>query len=269
MEKKINISKMDCEERFGFASAGMFAAGKFSSFIPGVIFTAIFYAVLFLLRIILLENSFIEMFFPGGAEERTWIPAITVFMAAWCWSMLLMKRSKLRVQYKVLKAVPEKASVPELEEFLDSEVESVNDFAASAVLKKYLQLREQQTPENEKLELLDNTIADLEKSAEVSFIPVSGLIWAIPVLGFIGTVLGLARAVANFGSLLEPGTGGSSFAELLPQVTGGLATAFETTLIALALALILQLFSCSQSYAEAGFFARLKQKITDLESAGQ
>ena len=83
MKKIFNISKMDCEERFGFASAGMLAAGRFSSFIPGVIFTAIFYAVLFLLRIIRVNNSFIEMFFPGGAAERTWIPAITVFMAMW------------------------------------------------------------------------------------------------------------------------------------------------------------------------------------------
>ena len=112
MEKKFNISKMDCEERWGFASAGMFAAGKFSTLIPGVIFTAIFYAVLFLLRIVKVNNPFVEMFFPGGAAERTWMPAITVFMAMWCWSMLLIKRSKLKMQYKVLNAVPEKAAAP-------------------------------------------------------------------------------------------------------------------------------------------------------------
>ena len=92
MEKKINISKMDCEERFGFASAGMFAAGKFSSFIPGVIFTAIFYAVLFLLRIILLENSFIEMFFPGGAEDSLWRSSFTpvAFGSVWLAALSLL-----------------------------------------------------------------------------------------------------------------------------------------------------------------------------------
>ena len=57
------------------------------------------------------------------------------------------------------------------------------------------------------------------------------LIWAIPMLGFLGTVIGLTLAIANLDiQALEA----SSL-----QVVGGLAVAFDTTALALALALLL------------------------------
>ena len=57
------------------------------------------------------------------------------------------------------------------------------------------------------------------------------LIWAIPMLGFLGTVIGLTLAIANLNiQALEA----SSL-----QVVGGLAVAFDTTALALALAMLL------------------------------
>ena len=92
MDKKFDVMKMDCEERCGFVSGGMTSVGKFSSMIPGVIFTAIIYGLLSLLKIALPENEMIRMFFPYGEADRTFIPLITVFFAMWCWSMLWMKK---------------------------------------------------------------------------------------------------------------------------------------------------------------------------------
>ena len=80
------------------------------------------------------------------------------------------------------------------------------------------------------------------------------------MLGFIGTVLGLAKAVNKFGALATSGDG-ASFNAVLPQVTGGLATAFETTLIALVLALILQLVSACRRQDEELFFGSLKSRL--------
>ena len=59
-------------------------------------------------------------------------------------------------------------------------------------------------------------------------------IWAIPILGFIGTVLGISDAVSSFGS--SEGGGMQDLDEIreqLGKVTGGLSTAFDTTLVSL------------------------------------
>lgn len=57
------------------------------------------------------------------------------------------------------------------------------------------------------------------------------IIWAIPIMGFLGTVLGITLAIAN----VTPDKLDTS----LPEVTGGLAVAFDTTAIALLFSLAL------------------------------
>ncbi|MBS0203635.1 MAG: MotA/TolQ/ExbB proton channel family protein [Planctomycetes bacterium] len=55
--------------------------------------------------------------------------------------------------------------------------------------------------------------------------------WAVPILGFLGTVIGITMAIAN----ITPDQLESS----LPEVTSGLAVAFDTTALSLALSMIL------------------------------
>ena len=76
---------------------------------------------------------------------------------------------------------------------------------------------------------------------ENSYTLTKGLIWAIPVLGFIGTVLGLSQSVGGFGNVVSSGADLETLKNALGGVTSGLGTAFETTLIALVAALIVQL----------------------------
>jgi len=57
------------------------------------------------------------------------------------------------------------------------------------------------------------------------------VVWAIPIMGFLGTVVGITMAIAN----LSP----EALEESLPQVTAGLGVAFDTTALALVLATIL------------------------------
>ena len=61
--------------------------------------------------------------------------------------------------------------------------------------------------------------------------------------GFIGTVIGLSDAVGGFGKVVSQGADIEELKTALGGVTGGLSVAFETTLIALVLALIVQLFA--------------------------
>ena len=63
------------------------------------------------------------------------------------------------------------------------------------------------------------------------------------MLGFIGTVIGLADAVGGFGNVVSQGASIEELKTALGGVTGGLSVAFETTLIALILALVVQLIA--------------------------
>ena len=67
--------------------------------------------------------------------------------------------------------------------------------------------------------------------AHGSYALVRIIVWAIPILGFLGTVVGITLAVAK----LSPEALESS----LPEVTSGLGVAFDTTALALALSMAL------------------------------
>lgn len=263
--KDINTCKLDCEERFGLNSAGAVAAGKFSSLVLGCVLTAVFYAVLSLCKLVWSDSVLLQMFFPGGEENRTLIPVVTVLCSMWTLAMLLIKKSKLKLQTLLFRAYqqqPQKnCTLQELYALYPEPGASMT----AVMLEKRLRLQKTMLSTADQLQIMENSFDDMEKELENNFMFISGLIWSIPVLGFIGTVLGLARAVSNFGAL----AGGDklSFEAVLPQVTGGLATAFETTLIALVMALILQLFSTLQQQSELALANRIKAAVSELGMA--
>jgi|YNPBryunderm2012_1023409.scaffolds.fasta_scaffold05741_2 biopolymer transport protein ExbB/TolQ len=66
---------------------------------------------------------------------------------------------------------------------------------------------------------------------EASYALLRVVVWAIPILGFLGTVLGLTMAIAK----LEP----EALEKSLPDVVAGLSVAFNTTAQALGLTMVL------------------------------
>ncbi len=68
---------------------------------------------------------------------------------------------------------------------------------------------------------------------ESSYSFIRFLVWATPILGFLGTVLGITEAIA--------GVSPEQLEKDLTNVTGGLATAFDTTGLALMLTMITML----------------------------
>lgn len=82
------------------------------------------------------------------------------------------------------------------------------------------------------------TQAELDASSvDAGYTLLRAFIWAIPILGFIGTVMGIGHAVAGLD--VAGGDGGQQLVEGLQTVTGGLAEAFDTTLLALVMAILL------------------------------
>lgn len=89
-------------------------------------------------------------------------------------------------------------------------------------------------------------------------------VWALPVLGLIGTVLGIALAVGNFGQLIG---GNVDDVEViknsLVHVTSGLSFAFTTTLLGLLGSLLLVLPSSSLQSREEKLVTRTESIITE------
>lgn len=67
----------------------------------------------------------------------------------------------------------------------------------------------------------------------LSYALIRVVIWAIPILGFLGTVMGITLAIGALGGSLE------ETASTLPQMIAGLSVAFDTTALALGLSIIL------------------------------
>lgn len=87
------------------------------------------------------------------------------------------------------------------------------------------------------------------------------VIWLIPTLGFVGTVLGIAFAMRTAGvmfagaSLLEASIG----PEMMEQVTGDLGVAFYTTLLALLQSAVLMFAMHIMQEREEGALNRMGQ----------
>ncbi|KJH70240.1 MotA/TolQ/ExbB proton channel family protein [Aliterella atlantica] len=66
-------------------------------------------------------------------------------------------------------------------------------------------------------------------------------VWAIPLLGFIGTVLGISNAVNGFSSFLSEAAEIEQIKQGISTVTTGLAIGFDTTLLALCLSVLVMI----------------------------
>ncbi len=108
-------------------------------------------------------------------------------------------------------------------------------------------------------------------SAASSYRTVKLFIWAMPILGFIGTVLGISLAVGGFSEFL--GTSVSideidRVTEELGNVASGLSFAFDTTLLGLLAGLVASVVSSSVEKREERMLTQLDELgLRILESA--
>ncbi|MCP4702767.1 MAG: MotA/TolQ/ExbB proton channel family protein [Gammaproteobacteria bacterium] len=89
------------------------------------------------------------------------------------------------------------------------------------------------------------------------------MVWAIPILGFIGTVWGISQGIANFSGTMSGVDAASDISatlkDSLPLVTENLATAFDTTFIALVLSIPLMLMLTWIEKAEENYLITLDE----------
>ncbi len=237
----LSWSRQDIEQRLAFRGGRYTGVNTWLSALLALVLTVLFYAALWPWR----TGTFADMFTGHG-----YVPYAICFLSAWSLAILLLKSRKLAFQRKSLQYMV----VPTDHDFIlsSASVETVMSNIYSTVDDpKYFVLFNRIVIALSNLRNLGR-VADVddilrsqaendESMMESSYSLVGGFVWAIPVLGFIGTVLGLSDAIGGFGGVLQTAGELSQIKTALKDVTGGLSTAFLTTLEALVAALIIQL----------------------------
>lgn len=253
LPRPLSIVRSDPERRIGVSAGSGTAVNSGFAGIIAVVLTTAFFCVIYLLP----HVHFRAMLLDRGPTQF-----FAVYLGFWSAVILIIKRRKLSIQRSALRhaVIPENHDFVLTSQTADHVIRSIHAIADDP--QRFLVF-------NRILIALSNLknlgrVSDVddilrasaerdESTHQTSFATLGGFLWAIPVLGFIGTVLGLAGAIGNFSSLLEKQSDVSGIVGSLKEVTGGLSTAFETTLLALVIALVVQLWITSQKKAEEMF----------------
>lgn len=209
--------------------------------------------------------------------ERGAIQYFTIFAFWFAMGMLMLKSFKLRKERKAfeldyilrLSQGPDAAGtqtmlgdageVSENADFTEGRLILVN-----RINKAIKQIRINSNPADVANVL--TTVAETDAAIiDSSYVMIKYMVWAIPVIGFIGTIMGMTHAIGSFDAVLQ-GMGDAGFAgvkEGLGRVTGGLAVAFDTTFLALILSAVVNLFANGLQKQEEDLLSDVEGFTTD------
>ena len=193
-----------------------------------------------------------------------WVPyaCVSLFFVA-LWALLLklplIRRQRTAFELQLLpEAVDARIEPTDTRRILDR-IQRLDRNQRSLLLVtrvRQAMLRLNQLGTAEKLDDLLRYRADSDEAAmDSSYAAPKFIIWAIPVLGFVGTVIGISNGVSAFSSLIQNASDLDGLRESLKGVTYGLGQAFETTMIALCMSLILMLVMSMMQRWEDGLLA--------------
>ena len=205
-----------------------------ASLLPAVLFAIAGVAVLYAIQLVLVPEDGASMF-----TRIVWGNFISpVIVGIFLVSMLLLldKRRRLNSEKRTSNLFLQEIGPRLLDD--RSQLEEIT--ASASFTDNLLAHRWQQSklPENENSRSFgENEIEHLQNSYSVPRF----FVWALPIVGFVGTVWGIGLSISFFSDTMAAGQSGTSVSTMLqqniPLVTKGLSTAFDTTLLALALSL--------------------------------
>jgi len=269
----LSFTKLDIEKRLCMPAGRFTSAGPLFPLLCAVLLSVGFYAALIPLQ---------ETWFAQSFTQRGWVPYSIVFFSLWTMMIMLVKRHKIGVQQRALslRVVPEDADFVMTAAAAGRTLERLHDLAddpKNFLLFNRIQIALSNLRNIGRVsdvdEVLRGQAENDESMMESSYTVARGLIWAIPVLGFIGTVLGLSQAIGSFTGVLAQSSDIDTLKPALQSVTAGLSTAFETTLQALVAAVVIymlmtavkrteeQMLDNMTEYCQRSIVARLKLPV--------
>ena len=191
-------------------------------------------------------------YFYGLLYQRGWVQFAETFFFGWGVAFLILKFIKYRHQESALRldVMPQelgkdvnKDNVHVFIQHVYSLPVKLRDSLMVNRLRKALELFESRQVNGEVATMMSNQSNIDGSRIGGSYTLVKVFIWAIPILGFIGTVIGLSDAIGYFKGVMSPEAvkDPALLMKSMGGVTGGLATAFDTTLLALVYAITLSL----------------------------
>lgn len=220
--------------------------------IVGLVLTFAFYGVLFLPGVRRSHTAVLLI-------DRGWVPYVEAFVTTWAGVILWAKYRKLRRQQRLmlLDLVPTEIGAA-------ITVDTAPGFAAHAraladrrahsfvlgrLKRAFAQVEARRSRADLSAALSSQSAIDAN-AVESSYTMVKVFIWAIPILGFIGTVIGISDAVGAFSGALDRAENLQVVKTSLSGVVVGLAVAFDTTLLALLMSLMIMIPATSLQKAE-------------------
>ena len=117
--------------------------------------------------------------------------------------------------------------------------------------------------EGDPSDLADRYSLQRQRCAELGVLPLRFVVWVLPLLGFIGTVVGIARSISGLEAVIAPGSGGQATEGLL-VVLGGLQFAFDTTLLGLVTVIPVMLIQMVLGGRESQVNEEAHQQVLEL-----
>jgi biopolymer transport protein ExbB/TolQ len=173
--------------------------------------------------------------------ERGWVQFITLLFGALILAFCLLKAYRLTTEIRLSSSrdTPQNLIPQDIDEAIMGLMSR-----RSLLARRTLRLLTvwQQTGSAQKVQqLADEEVDAFDLAMASSYSLPKILIWALPVLGFIGTVVGLGEAVGGFETFLDKADDVELLKQGLVQVTSGLGSAFDTTYLALLVAVLTML----------------------------
>lgn len=203
--------------------------------------------------------------------ERGKIPVVCMFLLFWHLSYTLI-RYCLRIlpEFRVFGDDPIPAGANEL---ADKDLETIahravaieRERGGSILTKRILLAVARLGIKRDTAELGDllrqRADADRYRTANAYAIP-GFIVWAIPILGFVGTVLGIGLAVSGLKASLGNVDDLTALTAELSNVTDKLGLAFDTTLVALVMSIVALLVQTLTSQKEERMLADVEDYLT-------
>ena len=225
-------------------TSGMEYLDTFKALILGLFLTGIFYLV-FPMPVV--RNEYLLQLFSGRISE-------TIFaLILWSLFLILFKWRQYRQQHHAYAAFRNQLLHDSLSKGIyvknvDERILEISQFMQEQKVKKFqdsvIFRRVRRTlrhlkaiPKKEEITSILNYQAEIDHNRMQSgYTLLNVFIWAIPILGFIGTVFGIGQSIGEFSDFIRSTDGTDLNAQMrsaLGGVTSGLSVAFSTTFIAL------------------------------------
>ena len=260
--KCLNCSRNNPDEAIYCQNCGTYLTERTSSdlldllrsLVLALIFTSVFHLIFPLPQI---KSHYIHDLLDGRISE--------IIFGLSCWALLLVffKWRHHRLQLKTYLAFRQKELTDSLSEGIfvkdvEKRIEQIGTFLAKQRIKRFqvsvLFIRVRRilhylkvVPKKEELHQILNYQAEIDfNRLQNGYTLINVLIWAIPILGFIGTVFGIGQSVGEFSTFvrsIDTAAIGGQMRSALGGVTSGLSIAFNTTFLALVSVIPIMLLS--------------------------